>query len=341
CSLVIREAFLEDAGVYRVVAINSAGEASSQCSVLVTPLNTAEPAVRQPAERVLPVVGAPPRFERLLSDILADEGERVQFECAVSGDPRPSIRWFVNNREIPTDVTVSPRVHCVVRDDGVVKLIIERVLPDDKGVYTVKAANVSGEAKCFSNLIVKTINAPEFEAVSTPAFLTESQVCPTFRELFADRVVRQHEPTKFECIVIGKPQPKIRWFFNDQPVQGHDFLVSTSGDRQVLTIPEVRPELTGKITCYAENEAGNAQCVAIVQLLEQLGSIGPNPMPELALPMVESMQQIDTTGSSCVTLQKHVTTSSSSSFSSSSMATVQQNGVAHTHSEVHAESAKL
>uniref|UniRef100_A0A182PH82 Ig-like domain-containing protein n=1 Tax=Anopheles epiroticus TaxID=199890 RepID=A0A182PH82_9DIPT len=343
CSLVIREAFLEDAGEYRVVAINSAGEASSQCSVLVTPLNTAEPAVRQPVERVLPVVGAPPRFERLLADILADEGERVQFECAVSGDPRPTIRWYVNNREIPTDVTVSPRVHCVMRDDGVVKLIIERVLPDDKGVYTVKAANPSGEAKCFSNLIVKTINAPEFEAVSTPAFLTESLVCPTFRELFADRVVRQHEPTKFECIVIGKPQPKIRWFFNDQPVQGHDFLVSTSGDRQVLSIPEVRPELTGKITCYAENEAGNAQCVAIVQLLEQLGSTGPNlevPL-ESALPTTESMQQIDTTGSSCVTLQKHVTTSSTSSFSSSSMATVQQNGVSHSHSEVHAESAKL
>lgn len=31
CSLVLREALSEDAGQYRVVAINSAGEASSQC----------------------------------------------------------------------------------------------------------------------------------------------------------------------------------------------------------------------------------------------------------------------------------------------------------------------
>lgn len=31
CSLVIKETFVEDAGEYRVVAINSAGEASSQC----------------------------------------------------------------------------------------------------------------------------------------------------------------------------------------------------------------------------------------------------------------------------------------------------------------------
>ena len=31
CSLVLREAYLEDAGHYKVVAINSAGEASSEC----------------------------------------------------------------------------------------------------------------------------------------------------------------------------------------------------------------------------------------------------------------------------------------------------------------------
>lgn len=35
CSLIIREAFHEDSGTYRVVAINSAGEASSQCQLTV------------------------------------------------------------------------------------------------------------------------------------------------------------------------------------------------------------------------------------------------------------------------------------------------------------------
>lgn len=36
CSLVIHEAFLDDAGVYKVVAINSGGEASSQCTLTIT-----------------------------------------------------------------------------------------------------------------------------------------------------------------------------------------------------------------------------------------------------------------------------------------------------------------
>jgi hypothetical protein len=36
CSLIINEAFLEDAGNYKVVAINSAGEASSVCNLSIT-----------------------------------------------------------------------------------------------------------------------------------------------------------------------------------------------------------------------------------------------------------------------------------------------------------------
>lgn len=35
CSLIIQEAFLEDAGIYRVVAMNSAGEASTACFLTV------------------------------------------------------------------------------------------------------------------------------------------------------------------------------------------------------------------------------------------------------------------------------------------------------------------
>lgn len=35
CSLVIHEAFPEDAGLYKVVARNSAGEASTSCSLTV------------------------------------------------------------------------------------------------------------------------------------------------------------------------------------------------------------------------------------------------------------------------------------------------------------------
>ena len=42
CSLIVQEVYQEDAGNYKVVAINSAGEASRSCELKVTPLNVAE-----------------------------------------------------------------------------------------------------------------------------------------------------------------------------------------------------------------------------------------------------------------------------------------------------------
>jgi titin len=55
---------------------------------------------------------------------------------------------------------------------------------------------------------------------------------------------------------------QVKWLFNDAPVSGRDFLVSTSGQRQVLSIPEVNASLVGKYSCVAENEVGKATSTA-------------------------------------------------------------------------------
>lgn len=59
---------------------------------------------------------------------------------------------------------------------------------------------------------------------------------------------------------------QVRWLFNDNPVSGKDFLVSTSGNRQVLHIPSVSKSLEGKISCVAENEAGKVTCTAKLEV---------------------------------------------------------------------------
>lgn len=291
CTLLISEAFLEDAGVFKVIAINSAGETSSACRVTVTPLNIAEPLVRPS-----PLVSnkMPPKFEKLLTDNFAEEGETIELECCLMCGPLPEIKWYKNNKEIACD----DHIQSVAREDGTLKLIIRNVLPDDKGVYTVKATNETGVAKCFSSLIVKsTANSGEAQLFQQEP--EDKHVSPTFKELFADRSVNFEESTKFECIVYGKPSPKIKWFFNDQPVRGQDFLVSTSGERQVLTIPSVKHLNVGKVSCIAENEAGKATCVAFLTL----NTTGAPLTTEEQFTTEE-----DTTGSSFVTMQKHITT---------------------------------
>lgn len=293
CTLFINEAFLEDAGVYKVIAINAAGETSSECRVTVTPLNIAEPLVRPPSDRLVSSV-MPPKFEKLLTDNFTNEGETVELECGLASGPLPEIKWYWNNKEI----VLNDRIQSVARDDGTLKLIIQNAQPDDKGVYTIKATNSTGVAKCFSHLIVKS-TANSGEPVLFHPEVEEKQISPTFKELFADRTVNFEDSTKFECIVYGKPTPKVKWFFNEQPVQGRDFLVSRSGERQVLTIPSVTHQNIGKISCIAENEAGKATCVAFLSL----NTSGAAPLTEEQFTTEE-----DVSGSSFVTMQKHIST---------------------------------
>ena len=250
CSLVIQEALSEDAGVYKVVALNSAGEASSKCSLMVTP-----EAVTKPPEPEEPP-GTPPKFTKLLSDVLVSEGEKVTFEGIVTGEPRPEVKWLLNNQPI----TASDHIKIVHDTDGTIRLEIDAVRPEDKGVYTVKATNSSGDAKCFSQLIVKSMKPPEIIKHE------EVKSAPVFKEMFNDRVAFDGTSTKFECIVVGKPTPKVKWLFNGEPISGKKILISTSGDRQVLTIPEVSKDLEGTITCVAENEAGKASCASTLSV---------------------------------------------------------------------------
>lgn len=132
-------------------------------------------------------------------------------------------------------------------------------------MYTVHATNTLGDAKCFSHLIVKSINAIE-NLPNKPIENEGSHHFLEFKEMFSDRSACIGDSMKFECIVIGKPIPKIRWLFNDRPVQGKNFLVSTSGNRQVLTIPTIDNESIGKISCSAENDFHRESCSAYLNL---------------------------------------------------------------------------
>lgn len=295
CSLIIQEAFTEDGGEYKVIAINSAGEASSKCNLEVTPVKDNE------TDKITPA-GTPPKFSKLLSDVLVSEGDRIILECCVSGEPVPDIRWLLNNQEI----NASDHVVLTHSDDGTVRLEIEKITPDDKGVYTVKASNCCGDAKCFAQLIVKSLRTTDSKVYE------EGKLAPFFKELFADRTCFENQTTKFECIVTGKPTPKVKWLFNGEPVSGKDYLVSTSGDRQVLSIPEVSLNNQGKISCVAENEVGKASCEAYLSV---------QPICLVTLPEMETIVKVDQGESYSVKRQVFVQSSSSSKFVSSSSTT--------------------
>lgn len=54
----------------------------------------------------------------------------------------------------------------------------------------------------------------------------------------------------------------MKWHFNDEPVEGKNFLVSTVGDRHILAVPRVSKDESGVVACIAENEVGRSSCSA-------------------------------------------------------------------------------
>lgn len=179
----------------------------------------------------------PPKFTKLLSDVLVREGDSITLECNAEGCPKPDFKWIRNTVEIKPDQRISVIIYtmmtvnrnnvysqcsiiawCVCAppqmssdEDGTAILHIHDALASDKGQYTVRAVNKAGEAKCFSHVIVKAIMTFE-DAVkpSTDKVLFEEKLeKPIFVESFGDVNASVGETVKFECIVVGKPAPKV------------------------------------------------------------------------------------------------------------------------------------
>ena len=85
-----------------------------------------------------------------------------------------------------------------------IRLKIASASAADRGVYTARATNSLGEAKCFANLIVKSALAE-----SRTVELAEKLVGPDFKERFVGQTVPVGTTTKFECIITGRPAPKV------------------------------------------------------------------------------------------------------------------------------------
>ncbi|KAF9810929.1 hypothetical protein SFRURICE_005355, partial [Spodoptera frugiperda] len=90
-----------------------------------------------------------PRFERELTDLLSYDGDAVEFECHVSGNPEPDIRWFHYNeliRDCPDFESTF--------EEGAARLKIKQVTAEDEGTYSCEAANNLGKATSSACLVV-------------------------------------------------------------------------------------------------------------------------------------------------------------------------------------------
>ncbi|ESO99783.1 hypothetical protein LOTGIDRAFT_141582, partial [Lottia gigantea] len=180
CCLKIRQVKQHHSARYTCRAINPGGEAASSARMNVLQLTA-------------------PKFSQLLKDMQVKSGQRVCLQCRVTGHPLPEVRWFREERQLESSpdfqITAFADVH---------SLTIPEAFEEDTGVYSVRAVNVAGEAKCQAKLSVKS--PPEQPVIKRQV----KMLPPEFKTLFTDRAVAEGQPVTFECTITGSPRPKVR-----------------------------------------------------------------------------------------------------------------------------------
>ena len=90
-----------------------------------------------------PAIHRPPR------DAETPAGSTVSFDCFVSGEPRPTVRWQRGGE--PVTLTTSDK-HAVTHDGSV--LVIRDVSVHDSGQYECVAENMAGSTRAVAQLTV-------------------------------------------------------------------------------------------------------------------------------------------------------------------------------------------
>ncbi|XP_029609282.1 fibroblast growth factor receptor 2 isoform X5 [Salmo trutta] len=175
----------------------------------------------------------------------------VKFRCAAGGNPRPKMRWLKNSRPFRQEDRMGGYK---VRHQHWT-LIMESVVPSDKGNYTCMVENAYGAINHTYTLDVveRSPHRPILQA-----------------GLPANTSVQVGEDARFVCKVYSDAQPHIQWLQHIQKngsrtgPDGHSYVrvLKTAGvnttdkEIEVLYLPNVTYEDAGEYTCLAGNSIG-------------------------------------------------------------------------------------
>uniref|UniRef100_A0A3B5AY20 Contactin-3 n=1 Tax=Stegastes partitus TaxID=144197 RepID=A0A3B5AY20_9TELE len=136
-NLVIRSVTDDDSGSYSCTATNKNHNISAQAELSVL---------------------VPPQFLNYPTNTYAYESTDIELECAVTGNPPPSVRWMKNGEEvIPSD-------YFQIVDGS--NLQILGLVKSDEGFYQCVAENSAGSSQAMAQLLLREPGRPTFSGIS-------------------------------------------------------------------------------------------------------------------------------------------------------------------------------
>ncbi|MXQ93370.1 hypothetical protein E5288_WYG021124 [Bos mutus] len=233
------------------------------------------PAPSAPLEPVLAAEAAPVFLTELQNQEVLD-GYPVSFDCVVTGQPVPTVRWFKDGRMLEEDD------HYMISEDqqGGHQLIITAVVPADMGVYRCLAENSVGVSSTKAELrvdLTSTDYDTAADATETSSYFSaqgylssreqegtestseEGQLPQVVEELKDLQVAPGTRLAKFQLKVKGYPTPRLYWFKDGQPLTASAHI--RMADRKMLhtlEVVSVTSEDAGQYSAYISNTVGAA-----------------------------------------------------------------------------------
>ncbi|KAJ1353882.1 hypothetical protein KIN20_010652 [Parelaphostrongylus tenuis] len=273
-TVTIKDITCDYSGKVVCEAVNEYGRASSEAMLLVLPR------------------GEPPDFLEWLSNVRARQGSKVVHKVVFTGDPKPTLTWYINNKEVQNSSEIS-----IVTDDKTSILTIHNFNPEKHvGEIICKAENDAGEVSCTANMVTYTSDmfseseseAQAEEVIADDMTLTDDEsmreeiqrtptpvMAPKFITKIKDsRAKRGHEAI-FECVVPDTKGVCCKWLKDGKEIEliARIRVQSRTVEgytTQELIIDDVRPEDAGKYTVIVENKAGKVQCEATLTVVEEI-----------------------------------------------------------------------
>uniref|UniRef100_A0A8C5DUD0 Netrin receptor DCC n=1 Tax=Gouania willdenowi TaxID=441366 RepID=A0A8C5DUD0_GOUWI len=242
-NLIIRSVTDDDSGSYSCTASNKNHNitAHAELSVLV-----------------------PPQFLNYPTNTYAYESTDIELECAVTGNPLPSVRWMKNGEEvIPSD-------YFQIVDGS--NLQILGLVKSDEGFYQCVAENSAGSSQAMAQLLLR-------DPASSPSVALPSAPCDLVPVLVSSRFVRLSWRPPEES---GGTVQTYGVYYSQDGVERERSVNVSEPESLELTVSNLKPEESYSFRVIAYNNVGPGESSAPLKITTK---------PDLQVPSrVESLR---------------------------------------------------
>jgi len=235
-TLLIKDAVLEDAGLYELSCANRVGHLEKQGS--------------------LAVITEEPSFPKPLADITTTLGSTATFIACVAGVPKPTVEWYQGDKVLAKGKRRLLEEE-ITNEGTIYKMTVRDIVMKDFGDITLKATNMVGESV-------------------SPCIFQIVQVKPTIVADFPKmQECKENAEFILTAKIDGSPPPTAIWLCEGEEIKadGERVIITQeeaddgSGVICTLRITKCGDQDNGKYTLLVKNTAGEAKLETMLDVL--------------------------------------------------------------------------